>query len=356
MCFSAVSLVGRTMTRSPVPTSADVARHVGVSRATVSAVLNGTRGNIRVSAARRNQILRAAENLGYQPHRGAQALRRQSSEVIGFVPRWASSIDEVIPYAASSALRRSALRRGHHIIEASAESPEHRAGEETLRLLQAWRVAGVIMDSPSTDEEVQCVIDAGIPVVQLFRPRPDVATSTVTAAPELGMRQAIDHLVSLGHRRIAYLGMAGSHPVDTRRLAAFHDALHHHGIEVSPDSIQLTPTYYSDDGARSMRALLRKDRSRIPTAIVAGGDPLALGALQVLHQARVRVPDEISIVSYDDAIAGFFVPAVTSVAQPFDEIAEQALALLTEPNEQDDIHHRDVPSRLLVRESVARLR
>jgi LacI family transcriptional regulator len=320
-------------------------------------VLNGARGNIRVSAAKRHEIQQAAEALGYQPHRGAQALRRQSSKVIGFVPRasWATSIDEVIPYAASSALGRSALRRGHHIIEANAESPEQRAGDETLRLLQSWRVAGVIMDSPSTDEEVRRVVDAGIPIVQLFRPRPGVATSTVTVAPEAGMRQALDHLIESGHRRIAYLGAAGLHPVDTRRLAAFREALRYNGIEVPGNFIQLTETYYSEDGASSMRALLEMDKSRWPTAIVAGGDPLALGALQVLHQARVRVPDEMSIVSYDDAIAGFFVPTVTSIAQPFDEVAEQALALLTEPDGQDTIRHCDVPSRLLVRESVVRL-
>lgn len=340
--------------RSRAATSADVARRVGVSRATVSAVLNGASGNIRVSAATRAEVMQAANELGYQPHQGAQALRRQSSTVIGFVPRASrtSAIDEVIPYAASSALGRSALRRGHHIIEANAESPEQRAGEDTLRLLQSWRVAGVIMDSPRTDEEVCQVVDAGIPVVQLFRPRPAVATSTVTVAPEAGMRQAIDHLVSFGHRRIAYLGASGQHPVDRRRLAAFREALTAQGVDVVPELVRLTESYYSKDGAASMRSLLEMDTARWPTAILAGGDPLALGALQVLHQARIRVPDQMSVVSYDDAIAQLLIPPVTSITQAFDEVAERALAILTEPTAQNTVQHVDVPSRLLTRESV----
>lgn len=343
--------------RSRMPTSADVARRVGVSRATVSAVLNGTNGNIRVSASTRDEVVRAAAEMGYQPHQGAQALRRQSSKVIGFVPRasWATSVDEVIPYAVSSALGRGALRRGLHIIEANAESPEQRAGDETLRLLQSWRVAGVIMDSPKTDEEVRRIVDVGIPVVQLFRPRLAVATSTVTVAPEAGMREAMDHLIELGHRRIAYLGVSGSHPVDTKRLAAFLEALMDQGIRVPPQYVQLTETYYSEDGASSMRALLAMDEASWPTAIVAGGDPLALGALQVLHQSRVRVPDRISIVSYDDAIARLLIPPVTSIAQAFDDVADQTLSLLGGLDGPGTVRHVAVPTRLLMRESVASL-
>jgi DNA-binding LacI/PurR family transcriptional regulator len=350
------------MAKSAVPTSSDVARSAGVSRAVVSVVLNGAHGNVKVAPATRERVLAAAADLGYAPNRAAQALRRRRSGTIGFVPRVArrSHFDDPVAPVLSIELARAATRRGYHLIEASAETAATRESTVLAGFLRQWRVDAVLSDSPETAVEVERLAAVGAPVVQLFRPWPVPGTPSVTVDPAPGLREAVAHLAALGHTRVAFLGPGGPHPVDRARLAAFEAGAAAAGVPVRPGLVVRTPSYHGDAGEAAARALLARDPDSRPTAIVAAGDPLAAGALRAIHALKLWVPEDVGLVSFDDAYAAHLTPPLTSVAQPFADLADRAidLALSLLAGGEHAVSAGDVvlPTRLVVRSSTARPR
>lgn len=318
------------MSRYRSSTAEDVANRARVSRMTVSSVLNGTGTNVRVSEATRQRVMQAAEELGYRPNLAARALRTRRSGIIGFVPRATSATPHKEPVAdlLGIFIARAAMAHDHHVVEASAETAISRGSNELSQFLLGWRVDGVIFDSPTSDDEVQRFLDVGVPVVQLMRPRTGVATATITVDSSQGIRQAVDHLVRLGHQQCAFLGSGLAHSLDRLRRDEFVDSLAAHDIQV-PDAFicPVSDASIADGIAITQRLLALPD---IPTAIFAAGDNLALGALRALYQARLRVPDDISVVSYDDTFVANLYPPLTSVGQPLEDVASTAVSLIVE--------------------------
>lgn len=349
------------MVRSRAVTSYDVAKRAGVSRSIVSGVLNGAMSTMRVSDETRQRVLTAATDLGYSPNPLARALRRQRSNVIGFVPRSSrrSPYEHPVPFLLGLHIARAAMRRGYHVVEASAETASSRESEELTRFLLDRRIDGVILDSPETIVEVQRFVDHGIPVVQVIRPQTAVATPSIVVDAGPGIAAGIDHLVESGHRRIAYIGHGGLHPVDHDRFTCFTAMVARHGIDVPPEWLHLVPDYGIAEGYTAGRALFVHPER--PTALFVAGDNLALGVLQALYEVHVRVPDALSLVSYDDIFATHLAPPLTSVTQPIEEVAERAMTFITGHLDGD---HSPVapepavalPSRLTVRASTGRPR
>ena len=313
------------MAKQRTITSTDVAREAGVSRATVSAVLTGTQGNIRVSAETERRVRAVATALGYSPHPVAQALRRQRGRMIAFVPRTmhATAFGHPIAYQLALAAARAAARHGYHVVEISPEPGE--AGDGAAAFLLSRRPDGVIFDAPSAAHDVEAVIARDIPVVQLLRPLP-AATATVIVDATPGIAAAVDHLVALGHRRIAFVGTDDPHIANRSRLNHFRAALARHALELPAEYLLLGADYTLETGEALMRSLLA--RSPLPTALFAASDFHALGVLRASHAARLWVPDAISILSYDDVYASLLSPPLTSVAQPLSAVAEAAVAYL----------------------------
>jgi LacI family transcriptional regulator len=340
------------------PTANDVARRVGVSRSTVSVVLSGHESTIRVSDATRRRILAAAAELGYSPHPIAQALRQRRSNIIGFVGRSTphGPFDETVPYILNIEIARAAAERGYYIVEAGYDAAQLESGVALARALRAHHVDGVIFDSPATLDAVTELHDGGLPIVQLMRPQIDVNTPTVTVEAARGVVGAVDHLVALGHRRIAFIGSATPHPVLTSRLHIYREAIARHGIELPDGYVQLEPDSTISVGLNLTETLLRLGSP--PTAIIAAGDNLALGVMRAFYHAGVRVPDDISVVSYDDTLAGYLYPPLTSVTQPLRAVAERALDLLVseiDPTAPPDHNERHIvlPTSLTIRASTA---
>lgn len=344
------------MSGTRAATSYDVARRAGISQATVSAVLSGTRSNIRVSEETRQRVVAAAAALDYSPHPYARALQRQRSGVIAFVPQLAkrrTPLEHPVERHLGEAITYAAAQSGYRIVEERLERGTPRTSDDLLRFLRHQRVEGVIFYSPDSAAEVQGVVDADLPVVQLMRPQAAVTTDTIIVHVG-GIAAAVDHLVAHGHRRIALLGHGDTNPVNRDRVDTFNAALARHGITVPQEYLRLG-TYAFTEGRGSTVALLALPHR--PTAIFAAADALALGSLHALHDARIRVPDGMSLVSYDDVYSAFLYPPLTSVAQPLNDIATHALALLVERLEQpDDTPHEPthlvLPTHLHVRDST----
>jgi DNA-binding LacI/PurR family transcriptional regulator len=346
------------MVKARRATSYDVAKLAGVSRAAVSVVLNGARSNIQVSAETRQRIVDAARQLDYLPHPSAQALRRQRSLTLGFVPRAfrRTPYDHPVPYLLGIHIARAAMRHGYHVIEASTETDVRWAEGELFRFLAGRRVDGVIFDWPGQASELQAFLDHDIPVVQVIRPLPGVATPAVMVDAAPGISAALEHLIALGHRQLAFVGHSSSHPVDRARLEAFQTTLARHGLAPEDGWIQLVDDYTVRHGYVATRALLQCPR--LPTALFAMGDNLALGALQALHEAHLHVPEDLSLVSYDDVFAAYLPPPLTSVVQPLEEVAEQAVTALLARIAAPEIVAPEpativLPSQLTVRGSTA---
>jgi DNA-binding LacI/PurR family transcriptional regulator len=310
-------------------TSNDVARLAGVSQATVSLVFAGASGRTRVSSATRERVHAAAESLGYSPHPLAQALRRRRSGILALVPRFhrTAPAGQPVPFQFSLHLTRAALRHGFHVIEVGAEGDPVAAEGGLVPFLRSRRVDGVIFDGPDNPQDVERVVAAGLPVVQAIRPQFAVETATVMVDPAPGIGAAIDHLVALGHRRIAFVGRGGPYPTDRTRLDAFQAALARHAMEAAATDLVFVADYSVDQADDAVRPLLTP--ATRPTAVFAAGDNLALGVLRALYEFRIRVPDEMSLISYDDIFAADLYPPLASVAQPLADVGEQVMTLIT---------------------------
>lgn len=346
------------MRRQRRVTSKDVAKRAGVSAATVSAVLNNARGNVRVSPATRDRIQRIASELGYSPNRAAQALRRRQSGVICFVPMAVKAerhpFDIPVQTLLGSYVSRAALSHEFHVIEVPAEIAAGSA-DDLSGFVSNLHADGVIFHGAKTEEHVQAILDLGIPAVQLMRPHAVSGSHTVTVDPEPGFAAAIDHLLELGHRNIAFIGTVNDHPNDTIRHRIFLQSMERRNLAVPPSFLVQQGRYSIANGSAATQTLLAL--SPPPTAIVAAGDVLALGSLHALYAARVRVPDDISLLSYDDAFAESLYPPLTSMSQPFQEVADRAMSVIARVITDDAVpvtppSHDILPSRLIVRTST----
>lgn len=338
------------------PTSHDVARRAGVSRSIVSGVLNDTMSTMRVSPATRERVLLAARELDYTPNPAARALRRQRSNIFGFVPRLqrTTPYEHPVPFLLSVHIARAAVQQGYHIVETSSESSTSRETGVLVRFLMGQHVDGVIIDSPATEREVSQLVEHRLPVVQLIRPQSLVSTPSVVVDPVPGTTAAVEHLIESGHHRVGFIGLEGAHPVDRARIDTFRSVLAAHGLQPEPDHVIFIDNYELEEGRKAARRFL--DLPSRPTAIFSAGDNLAVGALQVFYAQGIRIPEDLSMISYDDVFAEHLVPPLTSVHQPLQTVAEQAIHLLSDAVDTP-AHGRQssqvvLPTSLTIRDSV----
>lgn len=335
-------------------TSNDVAKRAGVSRAAVSVVLNGTEATVRVSEATRLRILRAAAQLGYSPNPVARSLRRRRSGTIAFVFSSSSSsiYERTVPYQLGRMVMSAAVEWGYQVIELHAETRTQAGNDDVLKLLLDRRVDGVILGWPKDGEEVERIVDSGLAVVQIMKPQPAAGSSTITVDASEGMEAAVDHLFALGHERVAFLGSNDPHPVERARLDHFIEALGRRNARVPNEYVRLGTEYSLAEGYSFTRALL--EHPERPTALLVV-DSLILGSLRALYETRIRVPDDMSVVSYDDLLAAHLYPPLTSVVQPIGEVAQRAVALIhgyDHGYNAPDPVNIVLPTRLKVRDST----
>ena len=304
------------------PTLEDVAKRAKVSTATVARVLHN---NGYVATDTRERVKTALGDTGYQLNIVAQGLRKQQSLTIGH------SLHTVTenPFFAQVALgvEERALSEGYgvFIFNTQGNAERERLGVD---MFVRRRVDAVIFTTAKSEENVSRVIEAGIPVVQVERLTP-ISTSAVLIDNYVGAREAMQHLLSLGHERIGFIGgdpnfypttRLQKQTVEEERLAAYRDALAEAGIDVQVELVHLGKYFtfegngHNGEGYLYMRRLL--ELAERPSAVFATCDLLAAGALQAIYEAGLRVPGDISIIGFDDTLAANLTPALTTVAVP----------------------------------------
>lgn len=322
------------------PTSADVATEAGVSRTTVSFVLNG-REDIKIPTETRQRVLAAAERLGYHPHAPARQLAGGRSHIVALVLR------QTPEQMAGDAVLAETLRG----FASAARAEGFRVMVEPLppegpqatysSLLRAQHADGLVVSGPRIDDPslIELVRD-GSPVV-LQGSLPDLAIPSVDVDNVAGARGAVEHLLSLGHRRIACITNAPLvYTAAQDRLAGYHEALADAGLP--PDETLIAEAAFdAPSGHAAMAHLLAT--TTFDAAFVAS-DVVALGAIGALREAGRRVPDDVSVVGFDDIpLAAYFDPPLTTVRLPAFELGQAAGRALL-----DRIADRLVPDRTLL--------
>lgn len=332
------------------PTSADVAVLAGVSRTTVSFVLNG-REDIAIPSVTRKRVLDAAASLGYTPHGPARQLAQGSTHRLGLVLR--QSPEQV----GGDALLVDTL---HGVVEA-ARSSGYRVLVESLApgvgsyasLLKAHHADGLIVSGPrSDDRELHDLVREGYPVV-LQGELDGFAGPSVDVDNRAGALLAVRHLLSLGHRRIACITNGPvAYTAAAARLAGYRQALSEVDISADP-ALEAEADF---DPASGHSAILRiLDRAgKPPEAVFVASDVVALGVLGGLRERGLRVPADVSLVGFDDiSLAAYVDPGLTTIRVPARQLGRAAGAALIERIAGRSVDLRTLlPTELIVRESA----
>jgi DNA-binding LacI/PurR family transcriptional regulator len=316
----------------------DVAAAAGVSTATVSLVLRGVAGP---SVATRERVLAAASQLGYRPDRAASLLARRRSRLIGVVvnianPFHVQMVEDV---------QEVADRHGYDLVLSAVTRvhDEHRAVEPLLDS----RCEALLLLGPEAPAAELADLDRRLPVVAVGRPVPSAKVDVVRAADDEGVALAVAHLADLGHRRITYVD-GGRGTIPSLRRRGYQRAMRAHGLGDRIHVVRGGDT--EEDGAAAMRAVRGTDPP--PTAVLTFNDRAAMGLLDALVRARVDVPDDISVVGYDDSpFARLAHVDLTTVSQNTPELTEHAVAAVIERLDGGRTEHREVvvQPRLVVR-------
>jgi DNA-binding LacI/PurR family transcriptional regulator len=321
------------------PTLEDVAARAGMSRSLVSLVMRGARTGATTQT--RERVLQAAAEIGYRPDARARLLASGESRLIGVVFGMAGRFHlEFL-----DGLYVAAKKADYQLI-LSALTPRRDEGEAVETLLDFRCEAAIIL---APDRAIP-VLAGRLPVVTVGWHVKNPAVDVVRTSDEEGMRQAVDHLVGLGHRDIAYIDGGHNPGADLRRdgyLAAMDD----HGLTGAARVV--SGGYTEDEGTEAGLRLLTDG---LPTAVVAANDPCAIGLLDVVIRAGVRVPQDLSVIGYDDSRFGV-IPGIdlTSVRQNIPRTARLAVKTVVARLDNPDSRRRHLVTRpaLTVRGSTA---
>ncbi|MEB3372429.1 LacI family DNA-binding transcriptional regulator [Saccharopolyspora mangrovi] len=307
----------------------DIAARVGVSQALVSLVFRNQPG---ASPQTRERIFQAADELGYRPDAAAQLLRRTRSRQLGvlFTMRHPHDVDIV------EAIYPAAEKHGYNVaLSAMAVARDERQAVDELLALRSEAI--LIIGAASRPSDLTSIVGQ-TPVVEINpRTRADGADAVRTADSK-GVRQAVDHLAELGHRSIAHVD-GGTMPGASERRRGYRTSMRRRGLA---GHIQiLAGDYTEESGARAARELLAQDH--LPTAVIAGNDRCAHGLLTTFLRAGLRVPEDVSVIGYDDSqLARLSFIDLTSVRQGAADVAELAVQAAAERLDEGRTTDRDI--------------
>lgn len=318
-----------TAAPSGTPTSLEVARRAGVSRTTVSFVLNGVRDQA-ISEPTRARVLAAAREMGYAPHAAARMLASgQSGTVALVIPKTAHLYTDAFLAQLFASINEQCHRHGLRLLVESTDDEGREAGD-FVKLVRSRRIDGLIVVNLRTSEHehVQRVCDAGIPIVVFGLGPADLPRScTMGTDNTVGARTAVQHLISLGHERVAYLSFAPDefHSV-SRREQGWREALEAAGLRAEPGLVEHGDISAHSGYLAAQRLLARGQRF---SALFAGNDTIAFGALKALAERGLRVPDDVALVGYDDIpLAAFASPPLTTMSSDPIGHGQDAMRLL----------------------------
>lgn len=332
-----------------MPTIKDVARAANCSTATVSRALANPE---KVSDATRHRVAQAVAEVGYSLNAAARNLRRSESRtIVVILPNITNPFfSDVI-----RGLESVAHQAGYQVLLGDAGNNPDRVASY-FNLVPSNQADGIIL--LSTDVPMSLVrerqADAGFPLVMACEYFDNLSLPTIHIDNEQAAHKATEYLVSLGHQRIATITGPARNPICKDRLRGYHHGLSDAGLSIQEDWI-VEGDFTFHSGYEQGRILLQQEKMR-PTAIFCQNDEMAIGVLKAARDAGVIVPEQLSVIGFDDiGFSQYCEPELTTVHQPREAIGRTAMRLLL-----DILKHRNVPldqslkTQLIVRSSTAR--
>lgn len=334
----------------------EIAKLAGTSPAAVSVALNGTRGKtIRIGAATRERILSVASQLSYTPTNPEAGIRHIQRKVLGLVLPYVEAFTDQNPFCvnAINGVMNEIIRQHYNLMLFTRTS-----SDSHHFVLGGAQVDGVVMVLPPEDSSVLLRVESRqIPYVSVIR-EPMVGTMTVNSDDFAGGKLATEHLISLGHRKIAHLVGDLKMVTGRNRKAGYLQALKDAGIPTH-DSLVLPAGFDWRFGYAGAKTLLALPKAERPTAIFACNDLCAEGAIRAINECGLSVPDDIAVVGYDDTwFAGRTNPPLTSVRMPLEEMCTEAVKMVIAISEgqRPPDPHLMLPISLTVRSSCGAIR
>ena len=326
----------------------DIAKKAGVSTATVSHVINKTR---YVSDELKVKVYKVMEDADYHPNVMAGSLRRKKTRTIGLIVP-----DNANPVYAELAKAIENILFSYDFSLMLCNS-EHNLTKELqyIKVLRAKRVDGIIViPAGSQADHINKLVESGLPIVTLDRPVSHLLADTVLIDHFQGIFDATEYVIGLGHERIAYIDKPFDLPHKFARLKGYQKALKNHGIPMDERLYTKGGVCFAD-GARAMKTLLFA--KPLPTAVLAFDDIIAMGALRTIQDHGLKVPDDISLIGFDDMpLCSYTNPRLTTIYYPRYKMAETACELLLKRIEGSSSEKRTnivLPLHLVLRGSTA---
>jgi LacI family transcriptional regulator len=303
-----------------VATIKDVSEYAGVSKATVSRVINGTS---RVSPDKKSKVEQAIEVLGYRPNTIAQALASSKTGSIGIiVPELGGPFYSGILHSIEGKLRRL----GYHAVVTAGSNTEQ-GQRESVEFLLGRKVDAMILHTQHLcDDYLIDLVNKGVALVVVNRSIDQLAHNCIEIDNKLGGKLATEYLLRMGHRNIACITGPLCKSDARGRLQGYREALQNAGI-LFDEALVAEAGFTEESGVEAMESLLAKGRPF--SAVFACNDHMAFGAFEVLKQRNIKVPEQISLVGFDDILfARYITPPLTTVNFPIEEMSTQAVQLV----------------------------
>jgi DNA-binding LacI/PurR family transcriptional regulator len=334
-----------------VATIYDVARKAGVSIGTVSRYLSG---NGYVGEAARERVKEAIQELGYTPSGVARGLTNKRTRMIGFVV--SDLLNPFNPEMVRGA-QDLADESGYCTLIYNTDG-DGRREVRALKLLYERRVDGLIITPPETKEGNQCILELhqqGLPIVLIGRKLETVMIDRVTTDTYAGAIDAVTYLAQMGHTRIGFIGGLSAYNIAAGRRQGYLDGLRKAGLPFDEQLIVEAPLT-RESGANAIDHFFQL--AQPPTAIFATNDIVAIGAMQEFMRRGGRIPDNLSIVGFDDiTLAAHVQPPLTTIAQPRPLLGRTAVELLLARIEGSDRPAQEIrlPCSLVIRASAKKI-
>lgn len=320
-----------------------VAEHAGVSIATVSRTLAGSR---KVSPATRQRVLQAIEALNFEPNPSARRLAYMKTETIALV---FPDISGPFYSTVIRGVEQEAGRHDHNVLIYGTHGKE--GSGRYLRTLSS-KVDGLIIMARSVDEDSLWSLERqGVPFVLLGHSNGQLQCSTISVDNDAGAYKAAVHLLGHGHQRIGIITGPENSPDNRGRLQGYQKALLDAGISLHQNMV-VPGNFTYEEGQIAIHRLLESNPR--PTAVLAANDEMAIGAMDAARQKGLRVPGDLAVIGFDDIqMSALTHPPLTTVRQPMQLLGEEAVKLLFDRlNTSNGLpHHEVLDTKLVVRQS-----
>jgi LacI family transcriptional regulator len=339
------------------PTQADVASLAGVSRATVSYVVNNRiHDRVLVSEETRRRVLEAVAELNYVPDARAQALRSGNTKTIGLV---IPDIHNPHFWEIAAGVEQEAQAAGYHVLLSSIP-PENKYAEDIFESLSHRRIDGLVMvpsfiyQSEKAQKTLAYLLTRRVPIVGMMSDHDGISYNMDRVVSDYrdATVEVMTHLLSLQHRRIGFIYGIAVPDLGTDRLFAYRESLQAAGLPVDPNLVvECEPTV--EESYHATRHLLELPSP--PTALLAINDLLAIGALRATKDLNLNVPQDVSLFGYDDIpLAKYLVPRLSTASKDGKKMGQEAIRLLLARLQDPDRPPQEIrlPARLILREST----